>query len=138
MTKISHFDGSAMEQLVPALRAALQPVAERFEIRLELRKITYGSSQCTFAIEGTPLAADGRSMTPEAEAFRMGASFFGLTPEHLGRIFTTEQGLRFRLVGLNLRARKNRFVVADVTGLKGHPEGYQLGTGQSVPPRGAS
>jgi hypothetical protein len=46
----------------------------------------------------------------------MAAPFFGLTPEHLGKIFVDSHGLRFRLVGFNPKARKHRFIIADVTG----------------------
>jgi len=53
--------------------------------------------------------------TRELEDFKMAASFFRLTPEHLGQTFRDEHGPRFRLVGLNMKSRKRPFIVAGVT-----------------------
>jgi len=58
----------------------------------------------------------GEINTRKVEDFKMAASFFALTPEHLGQTFRDEHGLRFRLVGLNIRSRKRPFIIADVTG----------------------
>ena len=98
------------------IEAALAGVAEKHGIRVGLGKTTYRSNQCSVTISATTISPDGEANAREVEDFKMAASFFGLTPEHLGHAFRDERGLRFQLVGLNMKSRKRPFIVADMTG----------------------
>ena len=114
--KITSFDRNSVDVLCSDIEAALAGVAGKHGVRVSLGKTTYRSNQCSVTIEAATISPDGEANTREVEDFKMAASFFGLTPEHLGQTFRDEHGLRFRLVGLNMKSRKRPFIVADVTG----------------------
>ena len=113
--KITSFDSDSVDVLSSDIESALADVAEKRGIQIKIGKITFRSNQCAVAVEVSTVSESGEVMTREAEDFKAAASFFGLTPEHLGKTFRDSHGLRFRLVGLNLKARKHPFIIADVT-----------------------
>ena len=114
--KITEFDRNEVDALCSDIETALAQVANKYEVRISLIKTTYRTNQCTLTLEAMTLSPVGEANTREAEAFKIAAEFFGLKPEHLGQTFRDEDGLRFRLVGLNIKARKRPFIIADVTG----------------------
>jgi len=127
--KITSFDRESVDALCTSIEESVKAVADRFGVRIALGRVGYRTGACTISLEATTIAPGN------AEDFKMAASFFGLTPEHLGQTFRDENGLRFKLVGLNLKARKRPFIIADVTGME-----YVCGEdivlrGFGVPPR---
>ena len=114
--KITSFDHESIDALCASMRTALAAVAGSHGVRVSLGKVTYRSTQCSMTIEVDAIPDGDERLTREAENFKMAASFFGLTPEHLGRTFRDAHGLRFKLVGFDMKARKHRFIIADVTG----------------------
>jgi hypothetical protein len=114
--KITSFDSDSINLLYASVQAAVTKVAETHGVRMRMGKVSYRSHQCSMTLEIDTLSRGNESLTREAAAFKMAASFFGLTPEHLGQTFRDQHGLRFKLVGFDLKARKNRFIVADVPG----------------------
>lgn len=114
--KIASFDRDSVDSLCASIQTALASVAEKHGVRIGFGKVTYRASQCSVALDVTTISPGGEGLTREAEDFKMAASFYGLTPEHLGQTFRDSNGLRFRLVGMNIKARKRPFIIADVTG----------------------
>ena len=114
--KIAAFDRESVNVLCRSIETALAAVAEAHGIKLAVGKAAYSQDTCTVRIEAAVVGANGEPINHEAEDFRTHAAFFGLKPEHLGQTFTDSHGLRFKLVGLNVKARNNPFVIADVTG----------------------
>jgi hypothetical protein len=107
---------TSVNLIYASVQAAVAKVAETHGVRLSMGKCSYRSHQCSMTIELDTISPGDESLTREAEAFKMAASFFGLTPEHLGQTFRDQHGLRFKLVGFDMKARKHRFIIADVTG----------------------
>ncbi len=116
--KISSFDRTTIDVLRAAVDLALAKVGEQHGIRLNTGRITYRAHNCVIPVEAAVIAADGTVASREAEDFKANAAFFGLTPEHLGQTFTDGRGVRFRLVGLNLKARKKPFLIEDAKGTR--------------------
>lgn len=114
--QIAEFDREAAELVTASVKEVLAAVAAKHGVRIDVDRVTYRSRQCSITLAVATVQAGTDGLSREAEAFKMGASFFGLTPEHLGQTFRDENGLRFKLVGLNVKARKRPFIVADVTG----------------------
>jgi hypothetical protein len=133
--KITEFDRGSVDVVCATIEESLKGAADRLGVRITLGKVGYQTRTCTIALEVTTIAAGNEGLSKAAEDFKLAASFFGLTPEHLGQTFRDEHGLRFKLVGLNLKARKRPFIIADVTGKE-----YVCGEdtvlrGFGVPPR---
>ena len=116
--KISSFDRTTIDALRAAVGLALAKVGELHGIRLSTGRISYRPHNCVIPVEAAIIAADGTVASREAEDFKTNAAVFGLTPGHLGQTFTDGRGVRFRLVGLNLKARKKPFLIEDVKGTR--------------------
>lgn len=72
----------------------------------------FSSSNVTFKVEVAEVSSAGEVLDSEAEAFKSRASFFGLSPNDLGKTFTTFGGEEFRIVGLRPRAPKRPIIGA--------------------------
>ena len=114
--KLTSFDKDSVKALRASLDAVLVPVAEQLGIRLQTGYLSFTPGNCMLKVEAAVIAANGNVMTREAEAFRRNAHFYGLKPEHLGQTFSDPRGARFKLVGLNTKARNRPFLLEDVSG----------------------
>src|SRR5262249_43946333 len=96
---ITTMDKQAARLLSEATREALEHVAERFGVTVRVGGGTFDPVSGSFKpkVEYTDPAG------PERE-FRANAFLFGLSPDDYGAEFTSQRK-RFRVVGLNLRAR---------------------------------
>ena len=132
---IASFDRNSVKTLRAALDAALAPVAEQLCIRLQTGYISFSAGNCTVKVEAAAIAANGEVATREAEAFKRNAHFYGLKPEHLNQTFVDLRGARFKLVGLNVKARTRPFLVEDVSGRSFVAEEAMVLRGFGIEPR---
>jgi hypothetical protein len=104
-------------------------------IRLQTGYISFSAGNCTVNVEAATIAANGEVATREAEAFKRNAHFYGLKPEHLNQTFVDLRGARFKLVGLNVKARTRPFLVEDVSGRSFVAEEAMVLRGFGIEPR---
>ena len=114
--KITSFDRKTVAELRIAVEAALKPLGEAIGVQFRAGHILFQTSNCTVKVEAALIGDGGEVKTKEAEDFRRMARFYGLKPEQLNQTFTDLRGARFKLVGLNIRARTKPFVIEDVAG----------------------
>lgn len=109
---ILNFDGA--DTLRRELDAALAPIAERYGVQLVLGRMTCERDGSGLSVKLTASRiVDGVTMTPEANAFKQLADAYGMDPDWLGAEFDW-RGERYRVTGLNTRARKMPIVAERV------------------------
>ena len=107
---------------VRAVRQALETldmteIEQRFNVKIALKgggrydPSEHGSA--TFKIEATPVV-NGEAKDRETLNFERYAQSYGLLPTDLGREFLAFDGNRYKITGLNTRARKNPIVAKSV------------------------
>jgi hypothetical protein len=94
---------------VRALRNSVQMRLNLMEVsvgfKLKLGNATYGGDCVTFKLECGRLGADGGAASKEAQDFKSAASYYGLSPDDLGKTFSW-QGASYTITGLRRRARR--------------------------------
>lgn len=104
---IKEFNRANVRILNKEILAALKPISQKHGLVLEKNAKTYyrdrlpGMFQFIIRVEGE----DGEVLDTKAQEFQNGARLVGLDPNDLGREFVI-RGSRYKITGLNLRARK--------------------------------
>lgn len=94
-----------LAELRKAMQAAVDEVAERFGVKINVGSATFQPSNATFKLTVATETEDGEAMTKEAECFRMYAPLIGLKPDDLFRVFNF-RGDSYKLVGYAPKSRK--------------------------------
>lgn len=104
---LKQFDGTSVAKITAEVRAALEPIAEKYGLVLDRKGSTYRRDalpvMLQFLIKTTD--ADGNVLTVAAKDFQRYALMFGLQADDLGREFEA-QGESFRITGLKPKSRK--------------------------------
>jgi hypothetical protein len=106
--KIQEFNRANVRALHAEVEAALKPIAEKYGLLLERKGRTFyrdslpAGFQFVVATEG----ADGEVLDSKAKDFQRLAGSFGLKAEDLGKEFISGHGERYRITGLNPRAKR--------------------------------
>ena len=111
--KISTIDRSTCRSLSEEIEKALQPLAEKYGLKITRGNASYGDSNLTLKVNVATVAADGTAVTKEAESFKMNAERFGLHADDLGRTFDC-RGRQVRLIGAKPRSPKYPLLVEEV------------------------
>jgi hypothetical protein len=94
------------------LQAAQDSLLE-LGISVKVGRMTYRESTATLKLEIGEVRENGEATTKEAEAFRVYCYRYGLEPEDRGNEII-ERGQRFRLEGINPKAKKFPFIARNL------------------------
>jgi len=98
-------DGEKVELMRAYLEVALTGFEEHFGVQVEIGRMSYSASNVNITLQASEIGTDGTALTREAEAFKHSAHLYDMSPEWLGAHFTA-MGKRFKITGLNTRAKK--------------------------------
>jgi len=98
-------DRTKVKMLRAAMEKELKAIEEKFKVQVDIGKCTYTDSNCTFKVEFADVGDNGEVKSKEVEDFRLYASMYGLKPDDLGKIFSTN-GEEYEITGLSTRKRK--------------------------------
>lgn len=96
--------------LADAIRSHLKTIETQWGVRFQIARPTFGAKYFECLLKANEIQADGQAYDEETEDFKNYAPTFGLNPEDLGRVVTLE-GKHYKIVGLNMRAKKRPVVV---------------------------
>jgi hypothetical protein len=119
MSKISSLSGAAtFQEIRQGITTALDPVVKDWDLGMKIGKITYerDGSSATIQIQLGTKSADGVVVTKEANDFKALAMAYGMKAEWLNQEFDHpfNRGVRYKILGLRTKARKNPVIVKDV------------------------
>lgn len=115
MAKITKFDRPTARTFAAAVEKALAALATEHGVSIKLGTVKYRDSSCTVTMEVATIAEDGTVATRDADAFRVMAKFYGLSPDDLGKTFRAN-GTTFKITGLRPRGRKRPIMATDPHG----------------------
>lgn len=127
---IKSFDKQNLQNLRRDLDSAFLQVQQKYGVRIQLGTIRFDTNEARgrltmTAVGDAKTAADPRAaqIAKMAADFKLDCTSFGLKPEQYGATFTYGRET-YKLVGLNLRARKRPVTGQSLTngGLYGFPE----------------
>ena len=110
-SKITFFSKAAADLLHASLTDALKAVEAKHGLAITIGSMKYSTENCVAEIECATRRDDGEILTREAIAYRAMAASHGFDPKFLFQSFTAPDGKRFKLMGLNPKARANPFVI---------------------------
>lgn len=110
-----------LKQIREDINKALEPVGEKYGVKLTAGNASYTENNFTLKLEGAAVKEDGTVAAKDAEAFKRHAHLYGLSPDDLGRKFTS-QGKEFTITGLNTKSGKYPIIGRDSNG-----KGYKFG-----------
>jgi hypothetical protein len=84
---------------------ALIEAGKKHGVKFQATDVKYNQNNCAFKLEVSNIVG-GVVETKELTDFRLYAHRYGLSPNHLGRTFTSGRGGEYEIVGLNTRGRK--------------------------------
>ena len=99
MNTITTLDLTSMKQLRLELDQLLSDWGKKNNLVITTGKGKYALTSATFEVKLATKENDGTVVTEEVRNFRRSAHLYNLTPEDLGRLFTSN-GLHFHLSGL--------------------------------------
>ncbi len=104
---IKEFNRSNCRELMAEVEEALKPIAEKHGLTLDWKGRTFYRDQMPvmFQFLVTKQDEDGNALDAKAQAFKRSAVRVGLEPDDLGKEFVSN-GEKFRITGLNLRAKR--------------------------------
>lgn len=106
-TTLKQFDGTSVRKIHDEVRAALEPIAEKYGLVLDRKGSSYRRDalpvMMQFLIKETD--EDGNALGASAKDFKKYAVMFGLKADDLGREFVTH-GETFRITGLKPKSQK--------------------------------
>jgi hypothetical protein len=104
---IKEFNRTNVRTLNEEVAAALEPIAKKHGLVLDRKGKTFYRDRmpAMFQFIVRVEDADGNVLGAKAQEFKDGARLVGLDPSDLGKEFVS-RGSRYRITGLNLRARK--------------------------------
>lgn len=106
-------DRKKMRTMSTDIEAALKEVAKKHDVELKVGGGSWDDSTFSFKLEGGIIKSDGSVVTKESEDFKARATFYGLKPEHLGKVIKID-GERYEITGLSTRSRKYPIIVKRV------------------------
>lgn len=106
-TKLTQFDGPLVRAIMDECRDALAPIAEKYGLTLDRKGRTYQRDALPVMFQLLIKQTDSAGVTVDRNGleFKRYAIMFGLSPDDLGREFTTYQGT-YRICGLKPRSEK--------------------------------
>ncbi len=134
-TTIRQLDRATVTYIRKHVEAALQPLAEKLGVAIDLGRCTFEASNCRFQLKIAVRDCNGKAITEEAESFKHNAKLFGFEPADLGKEFIF-QGQSYTICGFRLKSRKY-----PVIGRAGNGKSYKFpcrsvleALGKDVPP----
>lgn len=94
------------------LDIALKEVSDKYNVSLEPKTIRYTPSTFSFTVEGVIL---GEDKNVDRVLFEESCSRYGFAPSDFEKVFKIE-GVNYKLVGFNNRARKYKIVLEKENG----------------------
>ena len=107
--KIDHIDRDACRLLRRELQQSLEPLAEKFEVSVNIGSARFNPNSVTFKVEIATIGSDGQVNNREVGIFKRNAFLWGLQPSDLGREFVA-MGETYKIVGAN--TRRHRFPIS--------------------------
>ena len=102
---IKQLDRATVTYIRKHLEAALQPLAEKLGVAIDLGRCTFEVSNCRFQLKIAVRNASGEVLTEEAESFKHNAKLFGFEPADLGKEFNY-QDQPYTICGLKAKSHK--------------------------------
>jgi hypothetical protein len=106
MKKITKIDKASCDVITGAAMDALKSVAEPYGVTVKRGRATYYTEDGRIEFKVTFALADS-----DRRLFESQARYYGLQAEDFGREFTHPTGKKFRIVGINPRARTRPIIV---------------------------
>jgi hypothetical protein len=101
--KIKAFDRVVLRQLREELNAALQGVAKKYGIKVDVANARFREQFCNFKLELAITNGKGAPASREAEDFKSYAALYGLKPSQLGKTIRY-RGNSYTITGLATRS----------------------------------
>lgn len=112
---MDHFDKHIAGAFAQEARLALAALAEKHGVTIEYRGGKYEATSFEFKMRAVVKPTDGSIPGPEAAAFRVNATFYGLRPEDLGKSVVLG-GIPMVITGLNTRSHKMPIILKAARG----------------------
>ena len=99
--KITGIDRSTIKLIRDRIDAALTDLADELGVTIKVGHASYSSSNVTYKVEVATESDDGTANTKDAEAFRLNAKAWGLSPDDLGKTFAVPRHPRtiYKIIG---------------------------------------
>jgi hypothetical protein len=101
------------------IRGRLQDIAAELAratgLAVKVGNCRFNESNAKFELEFAVVAETGIAMTKEARSFILNAALLGMSPDDLGKKFTTSQGNRYEFVGFNSKARTMPMIAREIS-----------------------
>lgn len=112
--KITQFDKQSCRTLAIAVEEALQKVAKEFGVSIKRKGGSYSPTNYTVKIEASIIGKGGIVISREAEDFKSYCQMYNLKPTDLGKTFTSDDGVKYKIKGLSTRSRKYPIIVKNL------------------------
>jgi hypothetical protein len=135
--KITQFDKEACRTLGTAVEQSLQKVAEEFGVSIKRKGGSYSSTNYVIKLEASVIGKGGVVLSREAEDFKNYYKMYNLELSDLGKTFTSEDGVQYKIKGLSTRSGKYPILAENLSNGKTFklPERMvQRGLGRKVKP----
>lgn len=103
---IERFDRPACREVSDKVLEALKPIAAQLGLSIKKHPGSYSSQNFVMKLEFAVIGEEGMAMTRERQDYTEQCWRFGLKPEWLDKIFTTDSGDSYQITGLRTRGRK--------------------------------
>jgi len=107
------FDRATVRETRSRLQAALDTVAKELGCQIQVGNASFSGPNCTFKVECAVVGKDGTAQTQETTDFKALATRYGLSPDDLGKVFTTG-GHEYRVAGLKPKSHRYPIVAVRV------------------------
>ena len=102
---ITKIDRTFMKMSRAKIDDALKDLGDELGVVFQTGNGSYDGSTGHFKLEIKTIGENGEAVNPNAKTFQTYARMYGLSPDDLGRQFTS-RGKTFEITGLNTRARR--------------------------------
>lgn len=103
--KVTEMTRATIELIDADIKAALEPLAEKFGIDVNVRGGTFNNDNFTAKVTFSVISEDGQVMTKEAKAFKDYAFRHGIDKDALFTVFG-HKGKLYEIIGFSPRASK--------------------------------
>lgn len=112
---IRQFDRATVTYTRKHLETALEPLAEKLGVAIELGPCRFQANNCRFELKIAVRDCNGEAITEEAESFKCNAKLFGFEPADLGKEFVF-RGQSYTICGLRTKSHKYPVIARSGTG----------------------